>query len=42
MACVDIYPFDLQEYGLEGADCFIQEKQYREAGRFDRKECRLP
>lgn len=32
MVCVDIYPFDLQEYGLEITDCFIQEKERREGG----------
>lgn len=41
MVCVDIYPFDLQEYGRERTDCFIQEKERREGAQCDRKECRL-
>lgn len=41
MVCVDIYPFDLQEYGQERTDCFIQEKERREGAQCDRKECRL-
>lgn len=32
MVCVDIYPFDLQGYGRERTDCFIQEKERREGG----------
>lgn len=30
MVCVNIYPFDLQKYGLGRTDCFIQEKERRE------------